>query len=148
MYVYMDVRIYMSITPAGRVDDQKTLQLLPKENYCLGSSGVVLSNGALRALAGKLPFCHQAIERHNSEGESLWRNWDVELGRCLSRRVGVQCSLSTEVGVCVCVYTMYVSICHGCVTYLRTYVCMIHAWLPLETIGCNYFSSWYFCLVC
>ena len=111
--------VYLGWGAKGRPEDADLLQLLPHEYYCLGTPGVVFSNAALRSLSGQLPLCLEAVERHNMEGGGQWRNWDVELGRCVSRRVGTQCSQSAEVGVCgvcvcVCVCVWCVCVCVWC----------------------------------
>ena len=89
--------VYLGWGAKGRPEDAEFLQLLPHEVYCLGTPGVVLSNAALSTLGLNLPRCLLGVERHNREGSRRWTNWDVELGRCVSRTVGVQCSQSAEV---------------------------------------------------
>lgn len=82
----------------GRVEDQKRLGLLPHEAYCMGGPGFVLSFTALKQLSPYMNVCLQAIEEHNlQDHEHLWMAEDVEFGRCMSRTLGVQCSLSKEV---------------------------------------------------
>ena len=64
-------------------------------------AGVVFSNAALRALVPHLDECLEAIEYYNKFAESSWYNEDVELGRCVSRKVGIQCSTSLEVSTSI-----------------------------------------------
>ena len=90
-------KVYLGWAAKGRPEDAEFLQLLPNENYCLGAPGVVFSSAALRALGQELPFCVKSLVRHNEEEDNLWTNWDVEIGRCVYRRVGIQCSQSAEV---------------------------------------------------
>ena len=90
-------KIYLGWAARGRPEDSSVLQLLPHEYYCLGAPGMVLSNAALQALGGELPLCLEAIQKHNMAEREQWRIYDVELGRCMSRRVGIQCSQSAEV---------------------------------------------------
>ena len=109
-------KVYLGWAAKGRPEDAKYLNLLPHEYYCLGAPGIALSNTALKALGQELPFCMESVEKHNQEEDTLWQNWDVELGRCVSRRVGLQCSQSAEVCVCVCVcvtlyWSGYVYVC-------------------------------------
>ena len=90
--------VYLGWAAKGRPEDAEFLQLLPHEYYCLGTAGMVFSNAALKKLGGQLSLCLQDVERHNREmPKSLWKNWDVEIGRCVSHSLGVQCSQSTEV---------------------------------------------------
>ena len=90
-------KVYLGWAARGRPEEADELELLPHENYCLGTPGMVFSKATLKALGGRLGFCQQSLERHNREGERPWRNWDVEIGRCVSRTVGIQCSQSAEV---------------------------------------------------
>ena len=82
--------VYLGHPSTGRLEDK--LSLLAHERYCLGGTGVVLSNGLLTALTGHLGACL-------SGSVSAWA--DVELGRCVSRMTGTQCSSSAEVFACV-----------------------------------------------
>ena len=89
--------IYLGRSGAGKEADMKRLKLLPHERYCMGGPGVIFSNAALRALAPHLDYCLEAIEYYNKFTKSLWYDEDVELGRCVSRKIGIQCSESLEV---------------------------------------------------
>lgn len=88
--------IYLGRAARGKEDDLKKLSLLPHERYCLGSSGVVLSHGLLQAVSPKLEFCLNAL-LSGQGGQGTSNHADVELGRCISRHVGVQCSQATQV---------------------------------------------------
>lgn len=90
-------KIYLGRAGMGKAEDLKRLQLLPHEKYCMGGPGVVLSQSALRVLAPHLEMCLSAIVHHNKHSDMPWYNEDVELGRCVSRVVGIQCSVSKEV---------------------------------------------------
>ena len=90
-------KIYLGRSGAGKPADMKRLKLLPHERYCMGGPGVIFSNAALRALVPHLEDCLEAIEYYNKFTESPWYNEDVELGRCVSRKIGIQCSGSMEV---------------------------------------------------
>lgn len=97
-------KIYLGRAGVGRRQDVKRLQLRSSERYCMGGPGVVLSRASLAGVAPHLGRCLKAVEEHNrSEGvgvsRGVWFNEDVELGRCISRTIGVQCSRSTEVRV-------------------------------------------------
>ena len=90
-------KIYLGRAGMGKPEDLKRLQLLPHEKYCMGGPGVVFIQSALRVLAPQLEMCLSAIIFHNKHSDSPWYNEDVELGRCVSRVVGIQCSVSKEV---------------------------------------------------
>ena len=93
--------VYLGWAAKGRPEDAKYLNLLPHEFYCLGTAGMAFSNAALRSLGDRLPMCLGSVERHNRKEQLQWRNWDVEVGRCVSRTLGIQCSQSAEVGVVI-----------------------------------------------
>lgn len=83
----------------GLKEDRRRLQLLPHENYCMGGPGVVFSATALEALSPHLSRCLGAVEHFNQqakEGDG-WYNEDVELGRCVSRTIGIGCSQVAKV---------------------------------------------------
>jgi chondroitin sulfate synthase len=89
--------VYLGWAAKGRPEDADFLQLLPREFYCLGSAGMALSNAALKTLGGQLPVCLEEVSRHNRETpKAPWTSWDVEVGRCVSRTLGIQCSQSAE----------------------------------------------------
>lgn len=92
-----DHRVYLGRAGVGKVNDMERIGLLHHERYCMGGPGVVLSNAALRAVTPFLNHCLTAVEQHNKNTQQPWFNEDVELGRCISRTVGVQCSSSAEV---------------------------------------------------
>ena len=84
-------------------EDRKTmarLHLLPNEYYCVWGPGIVLSNAALVAIAIHLDSCRHLADTFGSQSSNshleLGRG-DVELGRCFSRQVGVQCTSFEEV---------------------------------------------------
>lgn len=93
-------RVYLGRAGTGRAEDIKRLELRKYERYCMGGPGVVLSRAALRALAPHLDYCLSAVEQYNRQGSHTWFNEDVELGRCVSRTINIQCSTSAEVGAC------------------------------------------------
>ena len=62
--------------------------LYTQEKYCRGGTGVALSRSALMKLVPNLDAC---LEEAPTEQE------DVELGRCLYKNVGLQCTWSYEV---------------------------------------------------
>ena len=92
-------RIYLGRGGLGKEHDMDRIGLLRHECYCMGGPGIVLSNAALRAITPFLDHCLAAVEQYNSEARKPWFNEDVELGRCMSRAIGLQCSTSHEVCV-------------------------------------------------
>ena len=92
-------RVYLGWATKGRPEDAEFLRLLDHERYCLGGPGMVFSQATLRALGRELAFCLQSVQRYNQQEDGLWVNWDVEIGRCVSRTVGIQCSQSAEVHI-------------------------------------------------
>lgn len=90
--------IYLGRAGTGKAEDIKRLGLRSHERYCMGGPGVVFSNAALRALAPHLDRCLRAVDVYNEENpDNPWYNEDVELGRCVSRVINIQCSTSAEV---------------------------------------------------
>ena len=81
--------LYVGQPGAGRPDDLKRVQLQPHEHYCMGGPGVLLSRALLRRLGPHLDDCLQHVV--------LSWNEDLEVGRCISRRLGVQCTWNYEV---------------------------------------------------
>ena len=99
-------KIYLGRAGVGKKKDVRRLQLTSSERYCMGGPGVVLSRATLKDVAPHLGRCLEAVENHNrAEGGmgvsgGAWFNEDVELGRCISRTIGIQCSHSREVCYC------------------------------------------------
>ena len=87
--------IYLGRAARGKDEDIKKLSLLPHEYYCLGSSGVVLSHRLLHSITPNLELCLNAALAGKGQGSS--DHPDVELGRCISRHIGVQCSKAAQV---------------------------------------------------
>jgi hypothetical protein len=103
--------IYLGRGARGKDKEAKKLSLLPHELYCLGSSGVVLSHRLLQTLIPHLELCLNAAVSGKGQGSS--GHPDVELGRCISRHIGVQCSRAAQVS------TSRVELCHqyGAIPY-------------------------------
>ena len=94
--------VYLGRSANGRHGDMDKLSLLSHEHYCLGSTGVVLSAGLVKALTPHLQVCVSAAVNQAGSGGGRAVEWawpDVELGRCVSRMTGTQCSQSQEVRV-------------------------------------------------
>ena len=91
-------KVYLGRAGAGRSQDLGRLNLLPHERYCMGGPGIILSTAALRKLGPHLEGCLEAIFLHDQGYRQEWNDDDVEIGRCMSRKLGVQCSTSVQVG--------------------------------------------------
>ena len=106
-------KVYLGRAGVGKKQDMKRLQLRSHEHYCMGGPGVVLSRATLNAVAPYLGRCLNAVEAHNRIGKGVeggvWFNEDVELGRCISRTVGIQCSNSEEVSINTVSYIIHAS---------------------------------------
>lgn len=93
-------KLYLGHPGYGKEEDKKRLKLLSHENYCMGGPGVALSVAALEALYPQLDRCLYAVQAYNQkwgrEGMG-WYNEDVELGRCISRTLGIDCTLPSKV---------------------------------------------------
>lgn len=87
--------LYIGSPGAGRKKDLKRLKLHPFEWYCMGGPGVVLSRALLRKLGPHLRECLSNVVVSYNE--------DVEVGRCISRRLGIQCTKSRRVSYSISV---------------------------------------------
>ena len=92
--------VYMGRLASEDLDVMALLHLLPNEYYCEWGPGIILSNAALVAVADHLDSCASLAGAFGSDslGRSRLEMGDVELGRCFSRRLGIQCTASHEVG--------------------------------------------------
>jgi hypothetical protein len=65
----------------------------------------------VQLLSTLMAGCLETVEAHNRIGEGVagraWFNEDVELGRCVSRNVGIQCSNSEEVSNIITHHKIY-----------------------------------------
>ena len=78
----------------GKAEDRKRLKLLPHENYCMGGPGIVFSAAALKEITPFLDKCLEGVKLYNKQHSHAegWYNEDVELGRCVSRTLGLGCT--------------------------------------------------------
>ena len=81
--------IYMGQPGMGKPQDLERIKLRADEHYCMGGTGVIYSNTLLRRLAPHLDECLAKVVVSYNE--------DLEVGRCISRRLDVQCTWSYEV---------------------------------------------------
>ncbi|KAL5497576.1 hypothetical protein EMCRGX_G014073 [Ephydatia muelleri] len=80
----------------GADTDMPRLQLLSHEAYCMGGPGMIFSRGAMEAIRPYLSACYNAIVLHDNKTGLKWHDDDVEIGRCFSRFLDVQCSTSKQ----------------------------------------------------
>ena len=111
--------IYLGLAGMGKAEDIHRLGLRPHERYCMGGPGVIFSSGTLRELAPYLQHCLSAVNHHNEENpDNPWYNEDVELGRCVSRCLNIQCSTSAEVDIRTMFIDILLNACmHGCLLW-------------------------------
>jgi len=80
--------IYMGQPGVGKSEDLERLKLYPHEHFCMGGPGVLFSNSLLAKLVHHLEHCLQHVVSYNE---------DVEVGRCISRELGIQCTWAYDV---------------------------------------------------
>lgn len=85
------VDLYIGQPGLGKPEDLERIKLHPNERYCMGGPGVILSRSLLIKLGPHLEDCLTNVV-------VSW-NEDLEVGRCIMRRLGVQCTWSYEVWV-------------------------------------------------
>ena len=93
--------VYMG--KAGSTNPIKMFQqrMLANEYFCESGPGIVLSSTALKAIVPHLDQCLTLVNKRSrkSQERPAFCRPDVELGRCFSRWLGVQCSTSPEVSL-------------------------------------------------
>lgn len=80
--------IYMGQPGIGKPEDLKRLRLHPHEHFCMGGPGVLFSGKLLTKLVHHLDYCLMHVVSYNE---------DVEVGRCISRQLGIQCTWAYDV---------------------------------------------------
>ena len=81
--------IYMGSPGFGKPEDRKRLKLKEHEHYCMGGPGVVFSRALLRKLGPQVDDCLKNVVVSYNE--------DVEVGRCISHKIHVQCTWAYQV---------------------------------------------------
>ena len=95
--------VYLGSWASEDPDVMATLHLLPNEYFCEWGPGIIINHAALAAVMSHLDSCKHlsglfgSHSRHRNRNLTLGVGGDVELGRCFSRRVGIQCTSSQEV---------------------------------------------------
>ena len=82
--------VYMGQPGIGKPEDVKRLKLYPHEHFCMGGPGVLFSSSLLAKLVWHLDYCLQHVVSYNE---------DVEVGRCISRHLGIQCTWAYDVRI-------------------------------------------------
>ena len=85
--------LYIGSPGMGKPEDLDRIKLHPNERYCMGGPGVIISRALLIKLVPHLEDCLQNVV-------VSW-NEDLELGRCISRRLNVQCTWAYEVWIII-----------------------------------------------
>ena len=83
--------LYIGQPGLGKPEDLERIKLYPNERYCMGGPGVIMSRSLLIKLGPHLEECLTNVV-------VSW-NEDLEVGRCIMRRLGVQCTWNYEVRV-------------------------------------------------
>ena len=81
--------LYIGSPGFGKPEDRARLKLAEHEHYCMGGPGVIFSRELLRRLGPHLQDCLDNVVVSYNE--------DVELGRCVSRKLDIQCTWSYQV---------------------------------------------------
>jgi hypothetical protein len=80
--------LYIGSPGFGRDNDLERIKLFPHERYCMGGPGVIFSRALLIQLVPHLDECLRSVV-------VSW-NEDLEVGRCISRKLDIQCTWSFE----------------------------------------------------
>lgn len=80
--------VYMGQPGIGKPEDIERLKLNPHEHFCMGGPGVLFSSSLLAKLVYHVDNCLQHVVSYNE---------DVEVGRCISRHLGIQCTWAYDV---------------------------------------------------
>ena len=82
--------LYMGQPGLGKPEDLERLKLYPYEHFCMGGPGVFFSSSLLSSLVEHLDYCLQNVVSYNE---------DVEIGRCISRQLNIQCTWAYDVRI-------------------------------------------------
>ena len=82
--------IYMGSPGFGKPEDRKRLHLEEHEHYCMGGPGMIFSKALFRKLGPEVDDCLDNVVFSDYDE-------DVEVGRCISHKIHVQCTWSYQV---------------------------------------------------
>ena len=80
--------LFIGQAGTGKAEELGKLSLAPDENFCMGGPGMILSRETLRRMAPHISFCLRNLYTSHE---------DVEIGRCVRKFAGIQCTWSYEV---------------------------------------------------
>ena len=88
--------VYLGQPGLGAPEHRTTLQLRPGEVFCMTGPGIVVSRSILKRIESVAHLCLKdpAPSQHEA----------VEIGRCISRRIGIQCTWAYEVSIYIFIY--------------------------------------------
>ena len=72
----------------GKADELGKLHLKATENFCMGGPGMIFSRETLRRMAPHISYCLRHLYTYHE---------DVEIGRCVRKWAGIQCTWAYEV---------------------------------------------------
>ena len=82
--------IFMGSPGFGKPEDRERLKLKEHEHYCMGGPGVILSRALLNKMGPEVDDCLNNVVFSDYDE-------DVELGRCISHKINIQCTWSYQV---------------------------------------------------
>ena len=82
--------IYMGSPGFGKPEDRKRLKLEEHEHYCMGGPGMIFSKALFRKLGPEVDDCLDNVVFSDYDE-------DVEVGRCISHKIHIQCTWSYQV---------------------------------------------------
>ncbi|KAK3703751.1 hypothetical protein RRG08_040937 [Elysia crispata] len=80
--------LFIGQAGTGKAEELGKLSLAPDENFCMGGPGMIFSRETLRRMAPHISFCLRNLYTSHE---------DVEIGRCVRKFAGIQCTWSYEV---------------------------------------------------
>lgn len=80
--------LFIGQAGTGKADELGKLALSAEENFCMGGPGMIFSRETLRRMAPHISYCLRNLYTSHE---------DVEIGRCVRKFAGVQCTWSYEV---------------------------------------------------
>ncbi|GFS14991.1 chondroitin sulfate synthase 1 [Elysia marginata] len=79
--------LFIGQAGTGKAEELGKLSLAPDENFCMGGPGMIFSRETLRRMAPHISFCLRNLYTSHE---------DVEIGRCVRKFAGIQCTWSYE----------------------------------------------------
>lgn len=80
--------LFIGQAGTGKADELGKLALSAHENFCMGGPGMIFSRETLRRMAPHISYCLRNLYTSHE---------DVEIGRCVRKFAGIQCTWSYEV---------------------------------------------------